>query len=96
MWRDWLVMVWSQDAAYMPAWGNHDWDINATLPDQLNNYEGRFFFPNSKTSPGASTAIGNGDDGNGDGSFPQRGVVHVTVGTGGRNLEQNGTCLWRE
>jgi Concanavalin A-like lectin/glucanases superfamily/Bacterial Ig domain/Calcineurin-like phosphoesterase len=53
------VMFWSQDAAYMPAWGNHEWHT-VSNEDQLNNYEGRFDFPNSKTSPGASTAIGNG------------------------------------
>ena len=27
-------------------------------------------------------------------SFPQRGVVHLTVGTGGAALEQDGSCLW--
>ncbi len=53
------VMVWSRDAAYMVAWGNHEWDT-AVGGDDLNNYEGRFDFPNSQTSPGASAAIGNG------------------------------------
>lgn len=38
------VMVWSQDAAYMPIWGNHDWDGKI---DYLSNYKGRFDFPNS-------------------------------------------------
>ncbi len=55
------VMVWSQDAAYIPAWGNHEWDVLGDgKADHLNNYEGRFDFPNSQTSPGASEAIGNG------------------------------------
>jgi hypothetical protein len=27
-------------------------------------------------------------------SFPQHGVVHLTVGTGGKNLETDGACLW--
>ncbi len=27
-------------------------------------------------------------------SLPQHGVVHVTAGTGGRNLMQDGSCLW--
>jgi Concanavalin A-like lectin/glucanases superfamily/Bacterial Ig domain/Purple acid Phosphatase, N-terminal domain len=54
------VMLWSQDAAYMPAWGNHEWNTSTSIPDHLNNYEGRFDFPNSMTSPGASAAIGNG------------------------------------
>lgn len=55
------VMVWSEDAAYMVAWGNHEWATAADgLADNLNNYEGRFDFPNSQTSPGASAAVGNG------------------------------------
>lgn len=54
------VMVWSRDIPYMPIWGNHDWDTLLSIPDQLNNYEGRFDFPHSQTSPGADTAIGNG------------------------------------
>jgi len=53
------VMVWSQDAAYMPAWGNHEWQ-GGSFSDYLNNYEGRFALPNSRTSPGASSAQGNG------------------------------------
>jgi hypothetical protein len=43
------VMGWAQDAAYMPAWGNHEWDTPAT--DDLRNYKGRFDFPNPQTSP---------------------------------------------
>jgi hypothetical protein len=55
------VMPWSQDAAYMPAWGNHEWATKSDAkPDNLNNYEGRFDFPNSQTSPGADAAVGNG------------------------------------
>ena len=44
------VMVWSQDAAYMPAWGNHEWDQTT---DDLRNYKGRFDFPNAQASPTA-------------------------------------------
>ena len=47
------VMVWSQDAAYMPAWGNHEY----SLPDLLANYKGRFDLPNAHTS---ATAPDNG------------------------------------
>jgi len=43
------VMVWSQDAAYMPIWGNHEWDSG----DDLRNYKGRFHLPNPRTSPGS-------------------------------------------
>jgi hypothetical protein len=177
------VLVWSQDAAYMYALGNHDWSSSSSDLAQLNEYEGRFDFPNSQTSPGAGAAIGNGPgedwswfdygnvrfisypepfsgawsdwsgkaktlmdaaqadaninfivtfghrtayssghhngnstlkgilDGLGDGhskyvlnvnghshnyerSFPQHGVTHLTVGTGGKSLEIDGSCLW--
>ncbi|MGH7741925.1 MAG: metallophosphoesterase [Candidatus Eiseniibacteriota bacterium] len=44
------VMSWSQDAAYMPAWGNHEWDQTT---DDLRNYKGRFDFPNAHSSPTA-------------------------------------------
>jgi len=36
----------------------------------------------------------NGHSNNYERSRPQHGVTHVTVGTGGANLTQNGTCLW--
>jgi calcineurin-like phosphoesterase family protein len=57
------VMVWSQEAAYMPAWGNHEWDSPAT--DDLRNYEGRFILPgvtrsaagwDSTVAPGSAIA----------------------------------------
>lgn len=44
------VMVWSQDAAYMPIWGNHEWDMPT---DDLRNYKGRFDLPNAHASPTA-------------------------------------------
>jgi hypothetical protein len=56
------VMVWSQDAAYMPTWGNHEWASPPDPDDGLQNYEGRFDFPNSQTSPGAPTTGGPGED----------------------------------
>jgi len=45
------VMAWSQQAAYMPAWGNHEWEDPSF--DDLRNYKGRFTLPNSQTSPTA-------------------------------------------
>jgi len=45
------VMVWSQDTAYMPAWGNHEWDIAAK--DDLRNYKGRFELPHQQMSTGS-------------------------------------------
>ncbi len=52
------VMAWSQTAAYMPAWGNHDW----AAPDDLRNYKGRFAIPNPQTSPGAPALGCCGED----------------------------------
>ncbi|MBI3608556.1 MAG: metallophosphoesterase family protein [Nitrospirae bacterium] len=46
------VMVWSRDVAYMPSWGNHDWDASSSSADDLRNYKGRFDLPNPQTSPG--------------------------------------------
>src|SRR5207245_9503350 len=51
------VMVWSQDAAYMPAWGNHEWD---KITDDFRNYKGRFDLPNPRGAPGAPAAAGPG------------------------------------
>jgi hypothetical protein len=50
------VMVWSWDAAYMPIWGNHEWDNGAV--DDLRNYKGRFALPNPQTSPNAPVSGG--------------------------------------
>ena len=47
------VMVWSRNVAYMPAWGNHEWDEST---DDLRNYKGRFAIPHPHASPGAPTA----------------------------------------
>ena len=55
------VMVWSQDAAYMPAWGNHEYESTA-YPDDLRNYKGRFDLPNPRTSPGSPQISCCGED----------------------------------
>ena len=55
------VMVWSQDAAYMPAWGNHEYE-NGNYVDDFRNYKGRFDLPNPRTSPGAPSVGGPGED----------------------------------
>jgi len=54
------VMVWSRDAAYLPAWGNHEWEQPAH--DDLRNYKGRFDLPNPKTSRDAPAAGCCGED----------------------------------
>jgi hypothetical protein len=55
------VMIWSQDAAYMPAWGNHEWDEPDY--DDLRNYKGRFQLPNPQsTSPNTPTISDCGED----------------------------------
>ena len=171
------MMVWSQDAAYMPAWGNREWETPAV--DDLRNYKGRFDLPNQQTSPGSPTAGGedwswfdygnvrfvaypepwsgawadwntkaiaimdaaqadpnitfivtyghrpayssghntgsatlkgyldalgashskyvlnlNGHSHDYERSYPQNGVTHLTIGTGGSGMEQDGACLW--
>ncbi len=53
------VMPWSEDAAYMPAWGNHEWDSSG---DDFRNYKGRFDLPNPRSAVGAPTAGGPGED----------------------------------
>jgi len=53
------VMAWSRRAAYMPAWGNHEWDESS---DDLRNYKGRFAIPHPHASPGAPHAGCCGED----------------------------------
>jgi hypothetical protein len=53
------VMVWSQDAAYMPIWGNHDWSDST---EDLREYKGRFDLPNPQTSPGSPAISCCGED----------------------------------
>jgi hypothetical protein len=44
------VMPWSRSSAYMPAWGNHEWDEPS---DDMRNYKGRFSLPHPQSSPDA-------------------------------------------
>lgn len=53
------VLAWSRTAAYMPAWGNHDWE---TTTDDLRNYKGRFDIPHQQASPGAPSLGCCGED----------------------------------
>jgi hypothetical protein len=53
------VMAWSRRAAYMPAWGNHEWDSSG---DDLRNYKGRFALPHAEASPGAPSQGCCGED----------------------------------
>jgi parallel beta-helix repeat protein len=54
------VMAWSTSAAYMPAWGNHEWE--SPTVDDLRNYKGRLEMPNAQASPGAPANACCGDD----------------------------------
>jgi hypothetical protein len=54
------AMAWSLGAAWMPAWGNHDWE-NADY-DDLRTYKGRFDIPNAQTSPGSPAVSCCGED----------------------------------
>ena len=51
------IMVWSQDAAYMPGWGNHDWEIT---DHNMVWIKGRCAFPNSHSA--GSPPVGGGED----------------------------------
>ena len=67
------VMAWSQQAAYMPAWGNHEWE-NPSF-DDLRNYKGRIQLPNAQTS---STAPSQGCCGDDWGWFDAGGVRFIS------------------
>jgi hypothetical protein len=54
------VMVWSARAAYMPVWGNHEWENPAH--DDLRNYKGRFALPHAQAAVGAPAAGCCGED----------------------------------
>jgi parallel beta-helix repeat protein len=53
------VMAWSTTAAYMPSWGNHEWD---TSLDDLRNYKGRFMLPHGQAVASAPPLGCCGDD----------------------------------
>jgi hypothetical protein len=48
------VMVWSRAAAYMPAWGNHDWMYGHG--NDLAMYKERFELPHQQPAPDAPAA----------------------------------------
>ena len=54
------AMVWSQDAAWMAAWGNHDWEYDTI--DDLRTYKGRFDIPNPGTISGSPAISCCGED----------------------------------
>jgi len=53
------AMAWSRRAAYMPVWGNHEWEGKG---DNLANYKARFALPHAAASPGAPAASCCGED----------------------------------
>ena len=54
------AMVWSKSAAWMPAWGNHDWQY--TDVDDLRTYKGRFDIPNPGTISSSPSVSCCGED----------------------------------
>jgi hypothetical protein len=48
------AMAWSQEAAWMPIWGNHDWQDNPSN-DDLRTLKGRFDIANPQTAYGSPT-----------------------------------------
>ena len=53
-------MAWSQNAAYMPSWGNHE--SESPTVDDLRNYKGRFMLPNAHAVPSAPSLGCCGED----------------------------------
>jgi hypothetical protein len=53
--RFYSMLAWSQDAAYMPIWGNHDWNAKNAITGAMNMdfIKGRVDFPNPQTYPGS-------------------------------------------
>jgi hypothetical protein len=54
------AMVWSQSAAWMPAWGNHDWEY--TDVDDLRTLKGRFDIPHPGTISSSPAVSCCGED----------------------------------
>jgi hypothetical protein len=54
------AMAWSQSAAWMPAWGNHDWEY--TGKDDLRTLKGRFDIPNPGTISSSPAVSCCGED----------------------------------
>lgn len=54
------VMLFSQTAAWMPAWGNHDWEYDDI--DDLRTLKGRFDLPNPGTMSDAPKISCCGED----------------------------------
>ncbi len=54
------AMLWSQEAAWMPAWGNHDWEYEDI--DDLRTVKGRFDIPNPGTMSDAPEVSCCGED----------------------------------
>lgn len=54
------AMVWSQSAAWMPAWGNHDWEYKDV--DDLRTLKGRFDIPNGGTISSSPAVSCCGED----------------------------------
>jgi hypothetical protein len=54
------AMVWSQNAAWMPVEGNHDWEY--TTADDLRTYKGRFDIPNPGTILSSPAVSAGGED----------------------------------
>ena len=70
---------------HQPAYSSGHYSGSATLKSMLDKLGDTY----SKY-----TLNINGHSNNYERSLPQHGVTHVTVGTGGTDLTQDGTCLW--
>lgn len=55
-----MMNTWSTSAAYIPAWGNHEWESESV--DDLRNYKGRLLMPNAQAATGSPAISCCGDD----------------------------------
>ncbi|WP_157557651.1 PKD domain-containing protein, partial [Intrasporangium oryzae] len=74
------VMRWSNRSAYMPAWGNHEYDVAGS--DDLRNYKGRLLMPHAAASPGSPAISCCGNDWGWFDSGPVRFISYPEPWTG--------------
>ncbi len=55
-----MMNTWATSAAYIPAWGNHEWESEAV--DDLRNYKGRLLMPNAQPAVGSPAVSCCGND----------------------------------
>ena len=75
-----IMNSWGTSAAYMPAWGNHEYDVSGS--DNLLNYKGRLLMPHAQASPGSPDISCCGNDWGWFDAGPVRFVAYPEPWTG--------------